>query len=196
MSRTITPVDLRKQLLAMPGQEIHTTDGISVKVSAVVEYSITDPVLMQSSSTGFYSLLYAYAQQSVRMAVSELAFENLLSSRIAVASRSLELMAPRAAALGISVASADVNDIMLPAEIRRANAQAITARKEGLAALERARGETAALRSLSNAARLTQEHPGLLHLRALQTLEGSKGKATLEIRFEEPSRDASGVGRG
>ena len=54
-------------------------------------------------------------------------------------------------------------------------AQTITAQKEALANLERARGETASLRSLANAARLMQDHPGLLQLRAVQAIESSKG---------------------
>jgi hypothetical protein len=54
-----------------------------------------------------------------------------------------------------------VRDLMLPGELKRAFAQTVTAQKEGLASLQRARGETASLRSLANAARLMQDHPGL-----------------------------------
>ncbi|GAA2674564.1 MULTISPECIES: SPFH domain-containing protein [Actinosynnema] len=53
----------------------------------------------------------------------------------------------------------------------RAAIAEITARAEGRAALERARGETAALRSLLNAARLAEEHPVLLQLRSLQNAQ-------------------------
>jgi len=44
-----------------------------------------------------------------------------------------------------------------------------------LAQLERARGETAALRNLANAARLANDTPALLKLRLLQALEQSSG---------------------
>src|SRR5262249_10211862 len=54
-------------------------------------------------------------------------------------------------------------------------AQVVKAQKEGQAALERARGETAALRNLANAARTMEENPTLLQLRALQTLADSPG---------------------
>ncbi|MCA1706792.1 MAG: hypothetical protein LC808_27445 [Actinobacteria bacterium] len=49
------------------------------------------------------------------------------------------------------------------------------ARAEGLAALERARGETAALRNLANAARLCADNPALLQLRLLQQLSTGSG---------------------
>jgi hypothetical protein len=44
-----------------------------------------------------------------------------------------------------------------------------------LVLLLRARGETAALRNLANAARTIEDNPNLLHLRALQTLADSSG---------------------
>ncbi len=41
-----------------------------------------------------------------------------------------------------------------------------------MVALERARGEAAALRTLANAARLVEEHPALLRLRTIQAATG------------------------
>jgi regulator of protease activity HflC (stomatin/prohibitin superfamily) len=80
-----------------------------------------------------------------------------------------------AATLGLRLLEIEVRDLMLPGDLKRAFAQSITAQKESLASLERARGETASLRSLANAARLMREHPGLLQLRAIQAIESSKG---------------------
>jgi len=44
------------------------------------------------------------------------------------------------------ILAVDVRDIMLPGDLKRIFAQELAARKEGLAALEKARGETAAAR--------------------------------------------------
>jgi len=74
--------------------------------------------------------------------------------------------------------------MMLSGEMKRVFAQSLAAQKEGLAALERSRGETAALRSLANAARMIEENPSLLQLRALQTMESSKGN-TLVLNVGE-----------
>ena len=56
----------------------------------------------------------------------------------------------------------------------------VKARQEGLAALEKARGETAALRNLANAAALIERRPSLLQLRALQAL-GQQPGSTLVL---------------
>jgi regulator of protease activity HflC (stomatin/prohibitin superfamily) len=68
---------------------------------------------------------------------------------------------------------------MLPGELRKAFAEVLKARQEGQAALERARGESAALRNLANAARLIEGQPALATLRFLQTLEASGAGQTL-----------------
>ena len=68
---------------------------------------------------------------------------------------------------------------MFPGELKRTFAQVVTARKEGLAALERARGETAALRNLANAARTMEGNPALMQLRVLQEIGKSPGNTVV-----------------
>ena len=64
---------------------------------------------------------------------------------------------------------------MFPGEMKKVFAQVVKAQKESQAALERARGETAALRILGIAARTMEDIPSLLQLRALQALADSSG---------------------
>jgi hypothetical protein len=64
---------------------------------------------------------------------------------------------------------------MFPGDLKKAFAQVVIARKQGLAALERARGETAALRNLANAARMLEGNPELMQLRLLQEIGESTG---------------------
>ncbi len=52
---------------------------------------------------------------------------------------------------------------------------------EAVASLERARGEQASLRALSNAARLLKGNPELMNLRVLQALSAGPGKAAPTI---------------
>jgi len=85
------------------------------------------------------------------------------------------LTAHAATEMGLKLISADIKDIMFAGDMKKAFAQVIKAQKEGQAALERARGETAALRSLANAARTMDDNPNLLQLRALQALADSSG---------------------
>jgi regulator of protease activity HflC (stomatin/prohibitin superfamily) len=78
-------------------------------------------------------------------------------------------------AIGVRIEDLQLRDVVLPADLKRAQAQVLLARAEGEAALERARGETTALRALANAARLTADNPSLHHLRVLQQLAATSG---------------------
>jgi len=50
----------------------------------------------------------------------------------------------------------------------------IKSKQEGQAALERARGESVALRNLANAAKLLESNPALLNLRLMQSLSAAQ----------------------
>jgi hypothetical protein len=101
-----------------------------------------------------------------------------------------EIAAARMGEIGIELLSVDVRDVMVPAELRRAYASVVTARHEGAATLERARGETAALRNLANAGRLLDDHPGLLSLRLVQEL-GAGGGNTLVLGLPDAAGAAT-----
>src|SRR5260370_21107736 len=101
--------------------------------------------------------------------------EDLLASRPQLGTSLMEKGVAPIAEMGVKLSSVEVRDLMMPGDLKKIFAQEVQARKEGLAALERARGETAALRSLANAARLGQYNPALLQLRLLQTPAPSSG---------------------
>ena len=63
-------------------------------------------------------------------------------------------------------------------------AQVVEARKSSEAALERARGETASLRQLANAARMLEGNPALLTMKTLQAM--ANGKNTIVLGLPGP----------
>jgi regulator of protease activity HflC (stomatin/prohibitin superfamily) len=82
---------------------------------------------------------------------------------------------------GAAVERVLVTGINLPPETRKMFTDVERARMEAQAAVERARGEQAALRVLANAARLVNDNPALANLRLLQTIESSKGSTTIVL---------------
>jgi regulator of protease activity HflC (stomatin/prohibitin superfamily) len=180
-SRTqLISVDLRPQFLAVPGQEVLTSDGVPVKVSVVVRWHVDDPVAFLTGARGVPDPLYLAVQLQLRKAVAALDVEGLLTARETLDEGLVGPVSEAAAGIGGELDSIGVRDIMLSGETKRLFAQIVSARQEGLAALERARGETAALRSLANVASVLESHPALLHLRTLQATE--KAGATVVLR--------------
>src|SRR5207253_3532698 len=118
--------------------------------------------------------LYNAAQLALRSVVSGVAAEALLTQRLAIAPQLLARVQEEAAKIGVMVHAVEVRDVMLPAELKRAFGDVLKAKQEGQAALERARGESASLRNLANAARVLEGNPALMNLRLMQSLTAAQ----------------------
>jgi regulator of protease activity HflC (stomatin/prohibitin superfamily) len=167
--------DTRKTFLAVAGQEVLTSDNIGVKLSLAVTYQVSDPVQAAHGTQDWQNDLYNAAQLALRHVVGDVAAEALLTQRLDIGPQLLVRVQPDAAKNGITVHTVEVKDVMLPAELKRAFGDVLKAKQEGQAALERARGEGAALRSLANAARVLDGNPALMNLRVLQSLAAAQG---------------------
>ena len=168
-------VDVRERITTIAAQEILTADTVSVKVSAVVRWLILDPVAY-TAVTDAEAVVYLAVQIALRdeLAVRE-AMDVVRSGRSEVAPALLTAARLAGASVGVSVDDVVIKDIVLPAELRAAYAELVTARQRGQVKLEAARAESAALRSMANAARLLDEHPALAQLRMVQAATyGSK----------------------
>lgn len=172
---TTETVDLRPRFVSVPGQEVISADGVSVRVSLAAEYRVVDPQLVVNEVDGFEQALYLLFQLAIRDIVASSPIDELLETRAQIGPRLLELCGERAKALGVELARIEPKDIMFPGELKQVFAQVVAARKEGQASVERARGETAAMRGLANAARAVEGNPALLQLRLIQELGKSEG---------------------
>jgi len=178
--RELVRFDLRPEATVLPGQELLTADGLSAKVSLVARSRVVDPRAAHEAVQDAWAELYTALQVALRTEVAARTLEELLAGRNGLGDAVRAGAASAAEALGRELERVDVRDVMVPAELRQAALRVVTARQDGLAALERARGETAALRSLANAARLAQDTPALLALRTLRAVE--TGGATVVLR--------------
>ena len=172
-------VVVRPRLLVVPGQEVLTADGLSVKVSLTVAVRTSDPRRWHEAVDDADAFVYAALQIALREAVAAGTLDELLAARGSLPDDVRARVETAAEAVGVEIDSLSLRDVMVPAELRRAAAEVATARAQGQAALERARSEVAATRALANAARMVAEQPALLQLRTLQAVEA--GGATVVL---------------
>ena len=172
---TMTLSDVRKASLTIAGQEVLTADNIGVKLALVVTYQVIEPAKAAHDTQSWYNDLYTAAQLALRTAVGAVTAETLLTQRPDFAPQLLARVQPEVAKSGLAVHAVEVKDVMLPADLKRAFADTLKAKQEGQAALERARGESAALRNLANAARVLEGNPALMNLRLMQSLGAAQG---------------------
>ncbi|BDT87769.1 slipin family protein [Nocardia cyriacigeorgica] len=178
---TLVEVDVRPRLMHVTGQELLTSDGLSLRASFALNWQVIDPVAFTTGAQNSETVLYAAVQDAVRAVVAAHPLDALVADR-SLLTADLAPIADAVAGLGIEVSALRARDLMLPGELRKAALETVLAKERGRAELERARAEAAALRSLANTARLLEEHPALLRLRTLQVAAGPGTQVVLDPR--------------
>ena len=190
-------VDQRQTVESVAGQEVLTADEVALKVSLNLTYSVADPEKALHVAQDYQAAVHVAAQDALRSAIAALPVDELLAQRGEIAQRVKESLAAEIEPLGLELHSVAIKDFIFPGDLKRIFAQVIAARKESQAMLERARGESAALRNLANGARVLQDNPGLLRLRTLQALEqmgGDGGKVVVKLPASLFAADETGAG--
>lgn len=168
-------VDARRRLIAVQSQEILTRDNVQLRLSAIVSLRVTDAARALHEAANFEQEIYVATQLALRAAVADVSADDLLDGKLTIGESLLEAVAARGEPLGVEVDSVQIRDVILPGELRATFNDVVRARAEGRAALERARGESAALRNLANAARAFEGNPALMKLRILQAIAQDRG---------------------
>jgi regulator of protease activity HflC (stomatin/prohibitin superfamily) len=177
--QTITKIDIRTANVTLAGQEMLTSDNVGIKISLAASFRVSDAYIAINKVINYQESLYLLLQLSLRDIIGSLEVEELLSKRADISKQLHDNSLSQVSALGVELISVSIKDIMFPGELKNIFAQVVNAKKEGLAALERARGESASLRNLANAAREFDNNPNLMQLRLLQVLEKSSGNTFL-----------------
>lgn len=178
--------DRRPQFVTVPGQEVLTRDALGIRLTLHAEYEVEDPLrLVRSFSVmgqgDVAGALYPLLHLPIREAVATYTLEEILQNRDAVPEMVRASAVERLSQAGVKLNKVAVRDIMIAKELRDAYAASAIAQKTAAATLERARSEVAAMRALSNAARMAQGNPELMQLRALQAMQSGNGRNTLVL---------------
>ncbi len=164
-------IDLREQVAEVAGQEIMTSDKVTLRVNMVVAFQVIDPLKAVSVVSEYEQSLYRDAQLALRAAVGTRRLDALLADKESVGAEVRKALARRAEKFGVAVRALGLRDIILPGEMKQILNQVIEAQKKAEANLIRRREETAAARSQANTARLLSSSPILVRMRELESLQ-------------------------
>jgi regulator of protease activity HflC (stomatin/prohibitin superfamily) len=167
----VEQVDLRRQTLEIPGQEILTKDKVSIRVNVWAEFQIVDAVTAKASVKDANDYLYRVLQLAVRQTLGVRTLEEILAEKVDIDESVAARVRAEMQVLGVRVGAIALKDVILPGEMRDILNQVVAAEKQAQANLIRRREETAATRSLLNTAKLMEGNPLLVRLKELETLE-------------------------
>lgn len=173
-----THVDTRVELFEVRPQEVPTSDGITVKISAAARIAVVDPVAFVTFAVDPHAIVYDAVKAWLRDTVRTMTLDEVARGVDVDATPPTVLSA--AASVGFEISDLEVRDIHLPAEIRRAAEELVTSRQQAQVALERARGEVAVLRAMANGAKVLEDHPQLASIRLAETAATHGGTVIIE----------------
>jgi regulator of protease activity HflC (stomatin/prohibitin superfamily) len=175
--RLIIPIvdQMRKismQIVTLPieSQKIITKDNVSIDVSAVAYYQITDPIKAVVEIQNVVSATYQIAQTTVRNIVGQSSLDDVLSETTAINEKIKGVLEAATEKWGVFISTVEVKDIQLPDSMQRAMAKQAEAEREKRAKVIAAEGEALSAAKLAEAADVIGAHPIALQLRNLQVL--------------------------
>jgi regulator of protease activity HflC (stomatin/prohibitin superfamily) len=163
-------VSLRIVTMPIQSQGIITRDNVSVDVSAVAYYRVTDATKAVVAIENVAAAINQIAQTTLRKVVGQHTLDQTLAEtdRINLAIR--EILDGTTEAWGVVVTLVELKDIQLPETMKRAMARQAEAEREKRAKIIAAEGEQLAADQLGAASDVMMAHPLALQLRNLQSL--------------------------
>jgi regulator of protease activity HflC (stomatin/prohibitin superfamily) len=178
-------VDMRETVLDVSGQEIMTSDKVTLRMNAVVTYRVVDALKSVSVVDDSKQAVYREAQLALRAVIGTFDLDTLLSDKEKVAKDLEDTMKDRAAEFGLEVLALGIRDVILPGDMKDLMNKVIEAKKAADANLIMRREETAAIRNQANTAKLLDNNPTLMRLRELDVLEKVAGNSKLNVVLGE-----------
>src|SRR4051812_8515477 len=163
-------VNMQVITMPVPAQEGITRDNVTVKVDAVVYFTVFDPVRVVVGVQNYQAAIAQVAQASLRSIIGKSELDDLLSNRERL-NQGLELMLDSPAVdWGIHIDRVDIKDVALPESMKRSMSRQAEAERERRSRVITAEGELQASQKLAEAAQVMSAQPAALQLRLLQTM--------------------------
>lgn len=185
--QTMRKVDMRIKTADIPRQEVMTRDNIPILVNAVVYFKVNNPEAVIIEIEDHIFAVRQYTQAALRDVIGNSEMDFVLTEREDVAGSIKEIVDAETSGWGVDVESIKVQEIELPAEMKRAMAKQAEAERERRAMIIASNGELSASENLRQAAENLAKSRGALHLRTLQTIRDIAADPSEKIVLFVPS---------
>lgn len=186
-------VDLRTTTVDIPQQEVITKDNVTVGINAVVYFRVENAEKAVLEVQDYHRAVTLYAQAALRDVIGGIELDTLLSEREKVAEEIKKVVDVATDPWGIDVSIIKIQDIELPADMKRVMAKQAEAERERRAIIIKAEGEYIASQKLAEAAQVLSSVPGGISMRTLQTIEKINPDPSKTVIFVLPIEFIEGI---
>lgn len=189
----IIKVDLRITTVDVPQQEVITKDNVPAGINAVVYFQVQSAEHAILNIKDYTLAVSQYAQAALRDVIGGIELDSLLSEREKTAEEIQKIVIKATEPWGIFVTDIKIQDIELPADMKRVMAKQAEAERERRAVIIKAEGEYAASERLAQAAGVLSNTPGGISMRTLQTIEKINPDPSKTVIFALPVEFFEGI---
>jgi len=185
--QTMRKVNMRIQTAEIPRQEVMTKDNIPILVNAVVYFKVVSPETVIIKIEDHVFAIRQFTQAALRDVIGNNEMDFVLTEREKIADSIKKIVDTETSNWGVDVESIKIQEIELPAEMKRAMAKQAEAERERRAMIIASQGELTASENLRQAAETLSKSSGALHLRTLQTIRDIAADPSEKIVLFVPS---------
>jgi regulator of protease activity HflC (stomatin/prohibitin superfamily) len=185
--QSMRKVDMRIKTAEIPRQEVMTKDNIPMLVNAVVYFKVVNPKDAIIEIEDYVFAVRQYTQAALRDVIGNSEMDFVLTEREQIANSIKEIVDAETRGWGVDIESIKIQEVELPAEMKRAMAKQAEAERERRAVIIASQGELSASENLRRAAENLSKSDGALHLRTLQTIRDIAADPSEKIVLFVPS---------
>jgi len=185
-------VDIRITTSDIPQQEVITRDNVPVGINAVVYFQVSKPEDAVLKIQDYTYAVTQYAQTALRDVIGGVELDSLLTDRQKIAEEIKKIVDQETTEWGVDVTAIKIQDIELPADMKRAMAKQAEAERERRATIIRSQGELSASENLKKAMEQMAKS-GAISLRTLQTIEATTTNPANTVVFAIPIEIIEGL---
>src|SRR3990167_2195165 len=137
----MTKVDLRITTTDIPQQEVITKDNVPVGINAVVYFQVQSAEKAILNIKDYTLAVSQYAQAALRDVIGGIELDTLLSEREQISEAIQKIVVAATQSWGLLVTDIKIQDIELPADMKRVMAKQAESERERRAIVIRAQGE-------------------------------------------------------
>jgi regulator of protease activity HflC (stomatin/prohibitin superfamily) len=179
-------VDLRIQVIEIPSQDVISRDNVSMKVDAVLYFSVVNPERAIIKVQNFMPATNMLAQTTLRAVLGQHELDEMLSERKKLSADVQSILDAATETWGIKVTNVEIRTVELTENMVRAIAKQAEAERDRRAKVIHAEAEFQASQTLVNAAKILGSVPAAMQLRYLQTLTEIGAEQNSTVVFPMP----------
>lgn len=163
-------VDIRTKTVTLEQQETITVDSVTIKVNAVLWFSIINPQYSIIKVADYNKAVYQFAVSALRNIIGQHTLDEVLKEREQINSTLQRIVDQTTEPWGIKIEMVEMKDVEIPEGMQRAMAREAEAIREKRARIVKAEAELDASIKLTQGAKEMEGSPIALELRRMQML--------------------------